>query len=92
VERSALSAVLPWAREVKAVKSGSCSATTVVGSAGLPFVISTGAPKERSGEICGVSGPSLGERSQGDEKRVLFSNYCCWKRRPPLCHLDRSAA
>src|SRR3984957_14245764 len=30
--------------------------------------------------------------TQGDEKRVLFSNYCCWKRRPPLCHLDRSAA
>jgi hypothetical protein len=22
--------------------------------------------------------------TQGDEKRVLFSNYCCWKRRPPL--------
>jgi hypothetical protein len=34
-------------------------ATTVAGSAALPFVISTGAPKERSGEICGVSGPSL---------------------------------
>src|ERR1700723_3085559 len=30
--------------------------------------------------------------TQGDEKRVLLSNYCCWKRRPPLCHLDRSAA
>src|SRR5580698_730289 len=30
--------------------------------------------------------------TQGDEKRVLFSNYCRWKRRPPLCHLDRSAA
>ena len=90
-----------------------------------PFVISTGAPKERSGEICGVSGPSLGGRSQGDEagpvqrlllpeappsplssrpeeswafvppkamKRVLFSNCCCRKPRPPLCHLDRSAA
>ena len=28
-------------------------ATTVAGSAALPFVISTGAPKERSGEICG---------------------------------------
>ena len=27
--------------------------------------------------------------TQGDEKRALFSNYCCWKRRPPLCHLDR---
>src|SRR6202046_2083842 len=44
VERSAVSAVLPWAGEVKAMK------------------------------------------------RVLFSNYCCWQRRPPLCPLDRSAA
>src|SRR5580693_2459010 len=44
----------------KAMKNGSCSATTLNGSAALPFVISTGAPKERSGEICGVSGPSLG--------------------------------
>ena len=35
------------------MKSGSCSATTAPGSAALPFVISTGAPKERSGEICG---------------------------------------
>jgi hypothetical protein len=42
------------------MKNGSFSATTVVGSAALPFVISTGAPKERSGEICGVSGPFLG--------------------------------
>ena len=30
--------------------------------------------------------------TQGDEKRLLFSNYSDWKRRPPLCHLDRSAA
>jgi hypothetical protein len=22
--------------------------------------------------------------TQGDEKRVLFSNYCCWKRRLPF--------
>ena len=41
----------------KAMKNGSCSATTVAGSAALPFVISTGA--QRSGEICGVSGPFL---------------------------------
>src|SRR3984885_10428068 len=61
------------------MKSGSCSATTVAGSAALPFVISTGA-------VMGL------RPTQGDEKRVLFSNYCCWKRRPPLCHLDRSAA
>jgi hypothetical protein len=29
---------------------------------------------------------------QGDEKRLLFGNYCPSKHRPPLCHLDRSAA
>jgi hypothetical protein len=27
----------------------------------------------------------------GDEKRLLFSSYCPWKYRPPLCHLDRSS-
>jgi hypothetical protein len=27
-----------------------------------------------------------------DEKRLLFGNYCPWKHRPPLCHLDRSEA
>src|ERR1700728_4160159 len=63
----------------KAMKNGPCSATTVVGSTALPFVISTG----------GVMGL---RPTQGDEKRVLFRNYCCWKHRPPLCHLDRSAA
>src|SRR6202042_1452738 len=48
-----------WAKgPPKAMKNGSCSATTVVGSAALPFVISTEA--QRSGEICGVSGPFLG--------------------------------
>src|SRR5580700_6906657 len=42
---------------------------------------------------CFSTGEVMGQRpTQGDEKRVLFSNYCCWKRRPPLCHLDRSAA
>ena len=30
--------------------------------------------------------------TQGDEKRLLFSNNCRWRHRPPLCHLDRSAA
>ena len=30
--------------------------------------------------------------TQGDEKWVLFSNHTQWKRRPPLCHLDRSEA
>jgi hypothetical protein len=47
-------------RPPKVMKNSFCSATTLNGSAALPFVISTGAPKERSGEICGVSGPSLG--------------------------------
>src|SRR3984885_4125750 len=59
-----------WAKgPPKAMKNGSCSATTVSGSAALPFVISTGAPKERSGEICGVSGPFLEmffDRAQGN--------------------------
>src|ERR1700721_1517662 len=50
VERSAVSAVLLG----NVFSTGSCSATTVAGSAALPFVISTGA--QRSGEICGVSG------------------------------------
>jgi hypothetical protein len=30
--------------------------------------------------------------TQGGEKRFLFSNHCRWRRRTPLCHLDRSAA
>jgi hypothetical protein len=30
--------------------------------------------------------------SQGDERRLLFSNYSPPKHRPLLCHLDRSAA
>src|SRR5580704_9174598 len=60
----------------KAMKNGSCSATTLNGSAALPFVISTG----------GVMGL---RPTQGDEKRVLFSNYTQWKRRHPLCHFDR---
>ena len=29
--------------------------------------------------------------TQGDEKRLLFSNHSDWKHRPTLCHLDRSA-
>ena len=28
--------------------------------------------------------------TQGDEKRLLFSNRSLWKRRPPLCHPERS--
>jgi hypothetical protein len=44
----------------KLMKNGSCLATTVAGSAALPFVISTGAPKERSAEICGFNGPFVG--------------------------------
>jgi hypothetical protein len=37
-------------RPLKVMKNGFCSATTLNGSAALPFVISTGA--QRSGEIC----------------------------------------
>jgi hypothetical protein len=55
-----------------------CPATTLAGSAALPLVISTG-------------GVMRLRPNQGDENRVLFSNYCCWKRCPPLCHLDRSS-
>src|ERR1700734_2699345 len=88
-------------------ENGSCSATTVPENAVLPFVLSTGGPPKvmknsfcsattlagkRRPPLChldrGSQGPSA---TQGDEKRVLFSNYCCWKRRPPLCHLDRSS-
>jgi hypothetical protein len=69
-----------------------CLATTLTGSAALPFVISTGALKERSGEICGVRGPFLGMCfDRGDEIWVLSSNYRRRKRHPPLCHLDRSS-
>jgi hypothetical protein len=78
----------------KLMKNGFGSATTLNGSAALPFVISTGAPKERSGEICGFSGPFLGmffdRRShgqsahQGDEKWVRSGSHTRWKRRPPL--------
>jgi hypothetical protein len=85
----------------KMMKNSSCSATILPGSTALPFVIPTGA--QRSGEIRGsaalswkyffdlqeswASGPT-----RGDEKRLLFSNYSPSKRRPLLCHLDRSAA
>jgi hypothetical protein len=73
-------------------------ARSLSGSTALPVLISTEA--ERKGEICS-SAILLGncfstEESwafgQGDEKRLLFSSYRRWKRRPPLCHLDRSAA
>jgi hypothetical protein len=38
-------------RPTQGDENGFCSATTLNGSAALPFVISTGAPKEHSGEI-----------------------------------------
>ena len=65
------------------MKNGFCSATTLPRGTALPFVISTEAP--RSEEICGSAvfswkcfsteeswafGPT-----QGDEKRLLFSNH-----------------
>jgi hypothetical protein len=34
---------------------------------------------------------ALPEREDAEEL-LLFSNYSSWKHRPPLCHLDRSAA
>jgi hypothetical protein len=43
----------------------------------LPFVISTGAPKERSGEICGLFLPITAIAGHNDST---------------LCHLDRSEA
>ena len=65
----------------KVLKNGSCSATIALEA--LPFVISTEA--QRSGEICVSTVPSWKcfsrEESlacwptQGDEKRLLFSNY-----------------
>ena len=65
----------------KVMKNGSCSATTIPGSAALPFVISTGAPKERSGEICGFFGqysPPLFSRCNVDhvQRRPTLSNPC----------------
>jgi hypothetical protein len=30
--------------------------------------------------------------TNADEKQLLFSNYCPWRHRPLLCHLDRSEA
>jgi hypothetical protein len=87
-------------RPTRGDKNGSYSATTLPGSTALPFVISTEA--QRSGEICGSAILSWEcfstEESwafwptQGDEKRLLFSNDCRWRHRPPLCHLDRSVA
>src|ERR1700733_11650928 len=65
-----------WAVGPPKVMKNAFPATAVAGSAALPFVISTG-------EVMGRW------PAQGYEKRVLFSNYCCWKRRPSLCHLDR---
>jgi hypothetical protein len=52
------------------------------GSAALPFVISTEAYPDfllRAADNDGVYG-------------FLFSSRSLWKRRPTLCHLDRSAA
>jgi hypothetical protein len=44
--------------EIRGADLRSCSTTTLLRSTALSFVISTGA--QRSGEICGVSGPPLG--------------------------------
>jgi hypothetical protein len=81
----------------KLMKSGSCSATSLSGSAALPFVISTGA--QRSGEIsvwmpflgnvfrqtCGFPGPSralLTSASLNLNWGILrICGYCWWKTR-----------
>src|ERR1700691_1764146 len=85
----------------KVMTNGFCAVTTLNGSAALSFVISTGAPKERSGEICVPSvlswecfstGAVMCLRpTQGDDTWGIFGNHTEWKRRPPLCHLDRSS-
>ena len=58
-------------------------ATTVAGSAALPFVISTEA--QRSGEICGVSGPSWEcfstERTRISYFALLATSTCAALRR-----------
>jgi hypothetical protein len=87
-------------RPTQGDEDGSCSATTVPGSTALPFVISTEAQRvERSAVQRSRLGNVFFDRgvmglrpTQGDEKRLLFSNRCPWKHGPPLCHLDRSAA
>src|ERR1700677_1842179 len=86
------------------MKNGSCSPTTVGGSAVVAFVISTGA--KRSGEICGLSSPdchsgpqrpsplsSRRERS-AVERSAVFHPWTVnpVHNDPPLCHLDRSEA
>jgi hypothetical protein len=84
----------------KLKKNGTYSATALPGSAIPPLVIPTEA--QRSGGTRGSAALSwicfsreeswaLGP-TQGDEKRLLFSNYSLWKRLSPICHLDRSAA
>src|ERR1700733_12668069 len=90
VERSAVQRTFPgnvfrpeksWAfGPPKVMKNTFCSATTLAGSAALPFVISTGA--QRSGEICGVSGPSLEMSSRPEESwvvdppKVMKNTFC----------------
>jgi hypothetical protein len=57
-------------RPTRGDENGSCSATTFPGIAALSFVISTGAPKERSGEICGFSGPFPGNVFDNNYSRI----------------------
>jgi hypothetical protein len=73
----------------KVMKSGFCSATTLNGSAALPFVISTGAPKERSGEICGFSGLFL--EMFLDRSVPGFPASRCWRRPRVRLSVKRAA-
>jgi hypothetical protein len=43
-------------------------------------------------ERSAVEGPAVQRSTQGDEKRLLFSNYSSWKGHLSPCHPDRSAA
>ena len=80
-------------RPPKVMKNGFCSATTLNGSAALPFVISTGAPKERSGEICGPAVLSWkGFSTEGSAvEGPAVQQPLPWQHPSSLCHLDRSS-
>src|ERR1700685_3601606 len=83
VERSAVQRSFPG--------NGFCSATTLNGSAALPFVISTGAPKERSGEICGPAVlvpdyklPNCSFKRPGERWQYIGENSFCGTASPLL--------
>ena len=84
-----------WAPKV--MKSRFTSATTLSGSATLPFVISTGA--QRSGEISvwmlllgNVCRPEFRWAPKVMKSRFASATTLSGSCHPPVCHLDRSAA